>query len=117
MSNLFEAFEIELPASVDHGALTDLEQALGEIEGVDQCGKSTTRSLDPAGLMVWVTLVSSVVSAAGGAVPVVKLILDLFRRKGIKGAKLKLADGSVLEFDEISGDDLQRLVQRTKRGN
>ena len=113
MSNLFEAFEIELPASVDHGALAELEQALGEIDGVDQCGKSTTRSLDPAALMMWVTLVSSV----GGAVPVVKLVVDLFRRKGIKGAKLKLADGSVLEFDEISSDDLQRLVQKAERGN
>jgi hypothetical protein len=112
MSHALEAFEIELPPGVDKAALASLQQALAETGGVDQCGQSTARSLDPAALTLWVTLAGSVLTTLGAAVPVVRQIIDLCKRKGIKGAKLVLADGSVLQADEISSDDLLKLSQR-----
>ena len=113
MANLFEAFEIELPPGVDKGVLASLEQALAKTDGVDQCGQGTTRSLDPATITMWVTLVGSTITALGGAVSVVKQVIDLFKRQGIKGAKLVLADGSVLKADEISAEDLLKLDQES----
>jgi hypothetical protein len=62
---------------------------------------------------MWVTLIGSTITALGGAVPVVKQIIDLFKRKGIKGVKLVLANGSVLQADEITIEDLLKLDQKS----
>src|SRR5262245_51989161 len=116
MENPFGAFEIELPPGVDKGVLAALQKALAETHGVDQCGQGATRSLDPATMAtitMWVTLVGSTVTALGGAVSVVKQIVDLCKHKGIKGAKLVLADGSVLKADEITLEDLQKLDRKS----
>jgi hypothetical protein len=113
MANLFEAFEIEFPPGVDRSMLATLQEELAETDGVDQCDQSTTRSLDPATITMWVTLIGSTITALGGAVPVVKQIIDLLKRKGIKGAKLVLANGSVLHADEISVEDLLKLEKKS----
>lgn len=109
MSNPFEAFVIELPDDVSPELRAQLESALAGTAGVDQCGQGGARSLDPGSLTMWITLAGTVVTTVGAAVPVVKQIIELFRGKGIKGAKLVLADGSVLQADEISADDLMKL--------
>jgi hypothetical protein len=110
MSNLFEAFEIELPSDVSYDLRAQLEAAVASTQGVDQCGQGDTRSLDPAALTLWVTLAGTVVTTVGAAIPVVKQIIELCRSKGIKGAKLVLADGTVVQADEISAEDLMKLA-------
>jgi hypothetical protein len=110
MSNPFEAFEIELPPSVSPALRAQLEAQVAATAGVDQCGPGDTRSLDPGTLTLWVTLAGTVVTTVGAALPVVKQIIEMCRGKGIKGAKLVLADGSVLQADEISADDLAKLA-------
>ncbi len=112
MTHLLDAFEITLPQEAGPSSLAALAQDLAQTPGVDQCGRSTTRSLDPATLTMWVTLAGSAITTAGAAVAVIKQVVDLIQRKGIKGAKLVLADGSVLQADEISADDLVKLAQR-----
>lgn len=109
MSNPLQSFEIEMPVNTDPAIFGALRKELGETTGVDQCGPSTTRSLDPASMTMWVTLISTGITTAASLVPVVKQIVELFKRKGIKGAKLKLAGGVTLEVDEISADDLLKF--------
>jgi hypothetical protein len=110
MSNPFEAFEIELPSGLSSAQRAELESAVAATPGVDQCGQGDTRSLDPGALTVWVTLAGAVITTVANAIPVIKQIMELCQRKGIKGAKLVLADGAVLEVDEISADDLMKLA-------
>lgn len=109
MSHPLEAFLIELPAGTDPTTLKALEQELAQTAGVDQCRQSTARSLDPASITIYITLAGTVITAIGAAVPVVKQMIDLFKSKGIKGAKLLLSDGRVLQVDEISAGDLIKL--------
>lgn len=109
MNHPLEAFLIELPTGTDPTTLEALELELAQTAGVDQCRQSTARSLDPASVTIYITLVSAVVTAIGTAVPVVKQMIDLFKSKGIKGAKFLLSDGRVLQVDEISADDLIKL--------
>jgi hypothetical protein len=109
MTHPLEAFLIELPAGTDPTAIKDLEQQLAQIAGVEQCRQSTARSLDPASITMYVTLVSTVITAIGAAVPVVKQVIDLFKSEGIKGTKLMLSDGRVFQADDISVDDLLKL--------
>jgi hypothetical protein len=116
MSTLFEAFEITLPEDADPALLATIETELARTRGVDQHGRSAKRSLDPATLTMWITLAGTALTTAGAAVTVVKEVLALFQRKGIKGAKLLLADGSVLQADEISADDLLKLAQQHQSG-
>lgn len=115
MSTLFDAFEITLPKDADAALLATLQEELARTQGVDQVGRSATRSLDPATLTMWITLAGTALTTVGAAVPVVKQVLELFQRKGIKGAKLVLADGSVLQADEISADDLLKLAQSQQK--
>lgn len=110
MSNPFEAFEIELPSGMSSAQRAELESAVAATQGVDQCGQGDTRSLDPAALTLWVTLAGTVITTVAAAVPVIKQIMELCQRKGVKGAKLVLANGTVLEVDEISVDDLMKLA-------
>jgi hypothetical protein len=113
MSNPFEAFEIELPDDVSLDQRTQLLAEVASTQGVDQCGKGDTRSLDPASLTLWVTLAGTVVTTVSAAIPVIKQIMALCQSKGIKGAKLVLGNGVVVEVDEISVDDLMKLAAKS----
>jgi hypothetical protein len=110
MNNPLQAFEIELPTKIDPATFAQLEKELHNVAGVDQFGSSGTRSLDPAAVTMWIQLLGTGITTAAAVVPVVKQILDLFKKKGIKGAKLKLADGTTVEADDISADDLLKIA-------
>lgn len=112
MTHPLEAFLIELPAGTDPATLQALEQQLARTAGIDQCRRSSSRSLDPASITMYITLTSTVVTAIGAAVPVVKLVMDLFKSKGIKGAKLMLPDGEIFQADDISVNDLLKLSNK-----
>ena len=95
MNSRLETFEIEFPPGVDKDALASLEKELAKAQGIDQCGFSTTRALDPVSLSMWFVLAKSAAVALSSAVPVMKFIVDQFKQRGIK-ATLKLADGSTI---------------------
>jgi len=103
------AVERNLDDAAEIAVFETLERELHETPGVDQCGYSNTRSLDPAAMTMWIQLIGTGISTAAALVPVVKQVLGLFKRKGIKGAKLKLAGGVTIDVDEISADDLLKL--------
>ena len=75
MNNPLQAFEIELPANTDPAAVETLERELLKTPGVDQCGSSDTRSLDPAAMTMWIQLIGTGISTAAALVPVVKQFL------------------------------------------
>jgi hypothetical protein len=114
MAGQLDSFEIELPSGISESELQSLQQELGKIQGVEQCGLNTTRALDPVSLSVWFVLAKHALAAVGGAAPVIKAIADLFKSRGIKGVKLVLADGSTFQADEISVSDLLKIEQSAK---
>lgn len=109
MTNPLEAFLIELPTGTNPTTIKALEQELAQTAGVDECRQSTARAIDPVSITIYVTLVATVITTIGAAVPVVNQVIDLFKSKGIKGVKLTLSNGQVIEVDNISVDDLLKL--------
>jgi hypothetical protein len=83
MSQPLEVFEIELPSGVDEAVQDSLEDRLAATCGVEKCGRTESRSLDPSSFTTWVPLLSAVVTTAVATVPMVKRILELFKSKGI----------------------------------
>ena len=109
-----ETFMIEFPNTVADSELDSLRNELRELDEVSDVGGGDTRAIDPASLMMWVTLGSTAITAAGGGVGLFERIAGMFRRKGIKGAKITLANGTSFSADEISAEDLQNLLKASK---
>jgi hypothetical protein len=94
---------LEFPAGIDAETVKEIQREIAATDGVKQSGSSATRSLDAATLATWVTL-------AGAAIPVIGQLRALFARKKVKGVKLRMASGVVVEIDEMSTDDLRKLL-------
>lgn len=114
MSHLFEAFEIELPAAVTPALAAELAQDVAATSGVGDSGASASRAIDAASLTVWVTLAGGAIGALGGAVTVITQIAELFRRKGVQGARLVLADGTSIPVEHLSAQALLDLAGKSQ---
>jgi hypothetical protein len=107
-----QRFKIELPADCPAEEAKTLVAEVKAMEDVQNAGTLTARSLDPASIGLWVQLASGIVTATAAAVPVIQRIAELLRGRGVKGAKLTFADGTVLTVDDISAHDLKNLLNR-----
>jgi hypothetical protein len=110
MSHPLQAFLIELPADATYAAAKDLAKEVGATQGVDECGAGTTRAIDAGQLTLWVTLAGGAVTALGGAATVVQQVVDLCKRKGAKGARLVLSDGTSIPIENLSAQALLELA-------
>ena len=117
MSDGLETFEIEIPPGVDKDELASIEKELAKIEGVDQCGWSTTRALDPVSLSMWFVLAKSAAVALSSAVPVMKFIVDQLKQRGIKNVSMVLADGTKIQADDITVENLVKLEKAARSPN
>jgi hypothetical protein len=105
-----DVLEIELPESVREADVAELEQALRELDEVEETGPTETRAVDPVSIGLWITLVADVL----GLVPAVQKIVGLVRGRGIEGATLKLPDGTEISVDRASAADIERLIAATR---
>ena len=114
MTDRFEALDIELPGATDKMLAEEIAVELRQMHDIEDTGVSqATRSpLDPATISVWLQLAPAVLAAAGGVMTLMVQIRDLLRRRGIKGAKITLADGTQISADEISIEELKVLQSR-----
>lgn len=106
-----EIFTIELPATLSREEVETLENDLRAVDGVDDAGSEDARSVDPLTLGVWVQLIGGLLGSLDSGASVVQKIAETIRGKGIKGAKIKFANGTTLSVDEISSKDLQKLMK------
>ncbi len=109
MNTTLSQFDVEIPLGTDQATLDEIEREITALTGVGHSGQGGSRSLDAQSITFWVTLASTVVTTAGAAIPIVKEVMAIFRKKGIKGVKLVLANGSTLEADEMSVEDFAKL--------
>jgi hypothetical protein len=99
---------IELPSDVtaeDQDAIVASLRELEEVEQAENLGPS--RSVDLETISVGVQLAGQIGALIG---PVVSKIINIVRGRRIKGVHLSLPDGTTLAVDEISPDDLDRLL-------
>jgi hypothetical protein len=108
-----QRFKIELPADCPTEEAKALVAEVKTLDHVQNAGTLTVRGLDPASIGLWIQLASGIVTTAVAAVPVIQKIAELLRGRGVKGAKLTFADGTVLAVDEISAHDLKDLLNRS----
>jgi hypothetical protein len=98
--------EIELPRSVSEEDQAALEEALVQLDEVEDAGPTETRAIDPVSLGLWISLAADAVGLASAVGKVVELI----RGRQIEGAKLKLPDGTEISVDRASVKDIERLL-------
>lgn len=102
---------IEFPADVRESDVADIENELKNVAGVEDAGSTTVRSIDVQTLGLWVSAASGIIGLASSGIPLVQSIIGLIRGKGIKGAKITLANGTSFSADEISARDLENLIK------
>lgn len=110
-----DIFTIELPRSISDRELEALQAKLKQIREVEDAGSMGARSVDLQSVMLWVQLISGVLGAVSTGVPIVQKIIEMIRDKGIKGAKITLADGTTISADDVSAKDLETLFRAVKQ--
>src|SRR5262245_16947591 len=98
-----EALELEFPKGTDQAQAQALTEALRRVQGVQNAGIESKRSIDPAMLTAWVSL-------AAAAVPVISQVVEMIRGKRLKGVKIKIR-GKTIQVDEASASDIERLLK------
>jgi len=105
-----DSLSIDLGRDVPPEVVKALREEIAEIEAVERAIPNTTRSADPQALMLWVQVATGAVTALAGAVPVVRALIEAVRRKGIRGAKIRLPNGAEVAVDEADPQQLERLL-------
>ena len=106
---------IELPTTLSRTELNSLRDEVIQISGVEDADTQSTRSVDMVTLNLWIQFATGVLGAASTGVPIVQKIVEMVRGKGIKGAKITLANGVTVVADEISLKDLEKLIQASSQ--
>ena len=86
--------------------LKDL-QNLPDIEGARALEQ---RAIDPASVMLMIEIASGVLSAAASAWSLIDQIRTSLGKKKVAGATITLPNGTKIELDDVSEDQIARLV-------
>lgn len=111
-----DAFTITLPQGVSSAEMEALQLELRDIDGVSDYGSMDALGVAPQEIMLWVQLAAGVIGAATAAVPLFEKLQGLFRKRGIRGAQVTLADGTIISFDDVDADELKVLLDAARSG-
>ena len=100
-----ERLAIELPADVPEHERDDLVQALRELGDVERADVLTSRSVDANTVTIGMQMATALA-------PAVDKVVDTIRGRPIRGVKLTFPGGGSLSVDEISGKNLQQLLDQ-----
>lgn len=114
MSKDNERIKIEFPKSAKSADVEEIEEELNQLDDVERAKTRQTRSLDIATISMVVEVAGGVIGVASQAVPLLQKIFGSVKKKEIHGARLTLPDGRIIEVDNTSIEDLERLIQATK---
>jgi hypothetical protein len=106
-----ERFYIELPDGISDDDLRDLKRELTESAPITAVGSMGARGVDAQQVMLWAQTAGTVFATLGAALPVISKIAELVRKRGVKGARIKLPNGAELSLDEASVGDTERLLR------
>jgi hypothetical protein len=111
-----DTFMIEFPKEVSDDELKKIQTELGQLEQVQGSGSMGARSIDAQSIMLWVSVATGILGVVKTGVPLVQSIIETLRGKGVKGAKITLANGTSFSADEMSSKDLESLL-KASQGN
>lgn len=102
---------IELPLDLDGLVVDEIKADLKNIAEIEEVGSGDARAVDPESILVWVSLITTVVTSIDKAIPVFTKIKSLFKQKGIKGVKITRSDGTIIEMDHASSEEIVALLK------
>ena len=106
-----DTFTIEFPPDVQESDVANIENEVKNVAGVEDAGSMAARSIEVQTLGLWVSAASGIIGLASTGIPLIKTVIEMIRGKGIKGAKITLANGTSFSADEISLKDLENLMK------
>jgi hypothetical protein len=112
-----DAFTITLSEGTLSTDLDTLQAELRELDGIADVGSMEALSVSPQEVMLWVQTAAGVIGVATAVVPLLEKIRGLFRKKSVRGAQVTLGDGTVIKFDDVTADELERLLQAARNDN
>jgi hypothetical protein len=101
----------KLPKDLAPQDIAEIRSELKEIDEVEEVGSGDARFVDPASIMVWVTLLSTVVANIDKAIAVFEKVKALFEKKNIKGVKISKPDGTTITIDNASPDEIVKMLK------
>ena len=114
MSKATERIKIEFPNNAQSADVEEIVDELNQLDEVENAKKRQTRSIDFATISMVVEVAGGVIGVASQAVPLLQKIFGSVKEKKIHGARITLPDGRIIEVDNTSMEDLERLIQATK---
>ncbi len=110
-----DAFTISLPEGVSENDVQEIQNLLKDIDSIDDAGSMTSRSgIDPATLMLWIQVASGVLSIGSAGIVIAQKMKEIFRRKNVLGATIKLTNGTEISLDKSSAEEIAKLLEATK---
>jgi hypothetical protein len=109
-----DAFTIEFPRTVSDRELEALQAEIKQVSEVEDAGSMGARGVDPQ-IMLWVQVISGVLGVVSTGVPIIQKITEMIRGKGIKGAKITLANGTTISVDHVAAKDLESLFKAARQ--
>ena len=111
-----EVVSIVLPEQVSEDDAQEIQDFLKNVDGIEDAGSISTRSMaDPASITLWVEVASGILGLVSTAVPVIQNLMEIFRKKNLPAAKIKLPDGTEIVFDKDSSpDEIANMIRAIK---
>ena len=108
---MVNGFRIILPKDTPDVEVKAARKELERISGVEDTTAEQVYGLDPVSIMVWVKLASAIVGAAGGAVPLIKQVVEMFRARNLDAVEIEIPGGGRVKVSSASAADIERLVR------
>ena len=110
-----DTFTISLPEGVSEDDIKEIKNLLKEIDSVDDAGSVSSRSgIDPASIMLWVQLATGVLGVTSTGIVIAQKLKELFQKKRVSGARVKLPNGTEISLDTGSAEEIAKIIEAAK---
>ena len=110
-----DTFTISLPEGISEDDIRDIKDLLKEIDSVDDTGEVSSRSgIDPQSIMLWVQLASGVLGVTSSGIVIAQKMKELFQKKRVSGARVKLPNGTEISLDTSSAEEIAKIIEAAK---
>ena len=107
-----QTLKIKLPDNTPMAEAKAIQAELKEVEGIKNAGSLNSRGgIDPASVMAWIQVGTTVLSTASSFEPLVKKIGGIFNKRSMKGVTLEGPGGVKISLDKASSEDVQKLLE------
>ena len=110
-----DTFLISLPEGISEDDMRDIKNVLKGIDSVEDAGSVSSRTgIDPQSIMLWVQLATGVLGVTSTGIVIAQKLKELFRKKRVSGARVKLPNGTEISLDESSADEIAKILEAAK---